>query len=270
MKAESMTDLETVVRAVACSRKYRAVCPDTVARLGAMELAIHGDPGVAIKETKGKLHQIYAAFEGRIDYGRAYHQLEAAYTTRRESQIKSACMELMKLHTSTRERLPILDDFFEDIFRLTGRPKTLLDLGCGLCPLAVSWMDLPRGARYYAYDIDLNRIRLLNHYFHLAGLPQLAFCHDILSRPPGIGADVAFLLKTSPCLEHQEKSGTLRLLDALLTQYVVVSFAVKSLGGREKGMLAHYEHSFLALVHGRNWAVTKVVFDTELVFIVKK
>jgi len=270
MKAESMTDLQTVVRAVASSRKYRAVCPDTVARLSAMELAIHHDPDVAIKETKGKLHQIYAAFEGGIDYERAYHQLEVAYKTRRESEIKSACMELMKLHNSTRERLPILDDFFEGIFRLTGRPNRLLDLGCGLCPLAIPWMDLPQGAKYYAYDIDLNRIRFLNQYFHLAGLPQLAFCQDILSRPPGAEAHVAFLLKTSPCLEHQEQSGTLRLLDALRTQCIVVSFAVKSLGGREKGMLAHYEHSFLALVSGRNWAVTKVVFDTELVFIVKK
>jgi len=131
-------------------------------------------------------------------------------------------------------------------------------------------MNLHQGARYFAYDIDADRIRFLNRYFQLAGFPQLAIFQDILSHPPDTDADLALLLKTSPCLEHQEKGSTLRLLDSLRTPHIVVSFSVKSLSGREKGMLAHYERSFLSLADGKNWHVTKVVFDTELVFLVRK
>ena len=32
----------------------------------------------------------------------------------------------------------------------------------------------------------------------------------------------------------------------------------------------NYEVSFMELVEGRNWEVKKLLFDTELVFIVKK
>jgi hypothetical protein len=51
---------------------------------------------------------------------------------------------------------------------------------------------------------------------------------------------------------------------------VVVSYAIKSLGGREKGMLDHYRQQFFDLVAGRQWFVEQLVFKTELVFVVKR
>jgi 16S rRNA (guanine(1405)-N(7))-methyltransferase len=262
--------VDEVVSAVASSKKYGAVCPDTIRRIAARELAANpqGSVKTLIKATKRGLHQICGAFEQGPDYASAYRQLEAAYRGGLEPEIRTACRQAMALHSSTRERLPVLDQFYTRIFRVTGWPTSILDLGCGLNPLALPWMGLAPGARYIGLDIDAAGIRFVNDTLQLAGFPPLARCQDLLANPPGEPADVALLFKTSPSLEHQEKGATGRLIETLKTPFVVISFAVKSLGGREKGMAAHYRQQFRALAEARRWPVEELAFDTELVFIV--
>ena len=50
----------------------------------------------------------------------------------------------------------------------------------------------------------------------------------------------------------------------------MVSFAVKSLGGREKGMVEHYQQQFLGWLRDRQWPAEELAFDSELVFIVTR
>jgi 16S rRNA (guanine(1405)-N(7))-methyltransferase len=268
-----MTDdatLEAIVMAVAESRKYRAICPDAICRIARRELASHGRPKIAIKQTRRKLHQVYGAFEGDFDYEAAYRRLAAAYEARSETEIRTVCRDILAQHSSTRERLPILDEFYPAIWAVTGRPSVLLDLGCGLNPLTMPWMGLPPGARYHAFDIDADRVEFLNRYLALAGLEPLAHWQDILCQPPDIPADVALLLKTGPCLDRQEPDGARRVLESLNARFVVVSFAVKSLAGREKGMRTNYEKQFQALAEDHGWPVTRLPFATEMVFVVRK
>jgi 16S rRNA (guanine(1405)-N(7))-methyltransferase len=266
----SKEPLEACVAAVASSKKYRAICADTIRRIAERELANHGNVRAAIKATKRRLHQVYGAFEQDLDHDVVYQRLAAAHATGSSDEIRSACQQVLGLHSSTRERLPVLDRFYDAIFEVTGRPGAFLDLGCGLNPLALPWMGLEPGARYIALDIDADRVRFLNRYLALAGLEPLARCQDILVHPPGDAADLAFLLKMSPSLERQGSGATLGLLEQLGTPFVVVSFAVKSLGGREKGMVNHYERQFLESLEDRDWPVERLVFETELVFVVSK
>jgi len=291
--------LEAIVSAVAGSRKYRAVCPDTIRRIARRELAHHSDAQTALKATKRRLHQVYAAYEEPLDYDAAYVRLAAAcersagfpacvagpYGLENLPHVRAVCRDLLTAHSSTRERLPILDEFYPPIWAVTGRPTVLLDLACGLNPLTIPWMDLPPGACYHAYDIDADRVAFLNRALtHLGlriddcGSPESAIrnpkseihCQDILCQPPDIPADVALLLKTAPCLDRQEPDGARRVLTSLRARFVVVSFAIKSLGGREKGMLAHYEAGFRALADAEGWPVKRLVFATELVFVARK
>jgi 16S rRNA (guanine(1405)-N(7))-methyltransferase len=263
-------DVEQIVANVLASRKYGRVCPDTVRRIAGQEWAKRQALKPAIKATKAKLHQVWAAYETPIDYGRAYDNLHVAYGDRGEEGIRAACRELLGLHASTRERLPHLEDFYARIFAQTGMPHAVLDLACGMHPLAVPWMGLPAGAAYHAYDIDLERTAFLARYLDLAGLTGQAHLHDVICAPPREHADLAFLLKSAPCLEQQHRGSTLALLDALAVSHVVVSYPVKSLGRREKGMLAHYVRAFEQMCAGRPWPVTRLDFQTELVFVVEK
>jgi 16S rRNA (guanine(1405)-N(7))-methyltransferase len=271
-----MAELDRIVAAVASSKKYRSICADTIRRIAERELASRDTVKAAAKATKRRLHQVYGAFEHDYDYEAAYQRLQDAYELGSDDEIKAVCRYVMGQHSSTRERLPILDRFYQDIFEITGRPSLLLDLGCGLNPLALPWMDTvaPQGSgqipgiRYVPLDIDTDRVRFLNRYLALAGLEPLARCQDILSHPPKDAADVALLLKMSPTLERQESGATLGLIEQLKAPYVVVSFAVKSLGGREKGMVEHYQQQFLGWLRDRQWPAEKLAFDSELVCIV--
>jgi 16S rRNA (guanine(1405)-N(7))-methyltransferase len=273
-----MAELDRIVATVATSKKYRSICADTIRRIAERELASRGTVKAAAKATKRRLHQVYGAFEHDFDHEAAYQRLRNAYELGSDEEIKAACRHLMGQHSSTRERLPILDRFYRELFAITGRPSLLLDLGCGLNPLALPWMDMvaPQGSgqipgiRYVPLDIDTDRVRFLNRYLALAGLQPLARCQDILSHPPEDAADVALLLKMSPTLERQETGATLGLIEQLTAPYVVVSFAVKSLGGREKGMVEHYQQQFLGWLRERQWPAEKLAFDSELVFIVRR
>jgi 16S rRNA (guanine(1405)-N(7))-methyltransferase len=263
-----MSELEQIVATVTSSKKYRTVCADTVRRIAEREMANHSNQKGAIKATKRRLHQVYGAFEQAVDYDALYRRMEVAYGTGSEHRIKAACRQLLDVHSSTRERLPILDRFYPAIFETTGRPGSILDLGCGLNPVSLPWMGLSAGSRYIALDIDRERIRFLNRFLCLAELDPLARCQDILVQPPDDAADVALLLKMSPSLERLEPGATLDLIEQLRAPYVVVSFAVKSLGGREKGMVEHYQEQFLGWLHRRHWSAEKLVFESELVFVV--
>jgi 16S rRNA (guanine(1405)-N(7))-methyltransferase len=266
-----MSDLDAVVAAVARSKKYRTVCEDTIRRIGERELARRGGVRAATKATKRQLHQVYGAFEEAINYVDVYQRLAAAYGAGSQVEVKAGCRWALSLHSSTRERLPILDQFYEGVFSVTGEPASVLDLGCGLNPLALPWMALGTNARYVALDIDAERVRFLNRYLALAGLEPAARYQDLLARPPEDAVDVALLLKMSPSLERQEPGATLRLLAQLSSPWIVVSFAVKSLGGREKGMLDHYGQRFPQSIREAfpegTWRITELGFETELVFV---
>jgi 16S rRNA (guanine(1405)-N(7))-methyltransferase len=263
-----MSDLEAVVAAVARSKKYRDVCPDTVRRIAARELAQRQSAKAAAKATKRRLHQVYGAFEEGVDREALYRQLEAAYHSGSAVEIEAACREGLAAHSSTRERLPVVDAFYDALWQVTGRPGTLLDVGCGLNPLALPWMGLAADARYHALDIDCRRIEFLNRFLALAGLAPLARCHDVLVEPAKEAADVALLLKTSPSLERQEAGATPRLVEQIRASHVVVSFAVQSLGGREKGMAAHYQRQFEGWAEAGEWEVERLGFESELVFVI--
>jgi len=282
-----MVDLDAVVSAVAASKKYRALCEDTIRRVAEHELAAMpglapslrsgqapgsspkgGSVKAAIKATRRRLHQVYGAFGQGFDGEAIYRRLEAAYQSGSAAEIQTTCRQVLELHQSTRERLPAIDRFYPAIWAVTGKPHTILDLGCGLNPLALPWMGLEEGARIIALDVDRERIDWLNRYLALAGREPLARCQDVLAHPPGDAADVALLLKMGPTLERQDPGSTGRLIDLLHSPYVVVSFAVKSLGGREKGMAENYQRQFVELAASRGWPAAEMRFQSELVFVV--
>ena len=269
-----------IVDAVGASAKYGTVCRSTVERIAVEEWGKGRSVKQAIKATKSRLHQAYSAYESRIDYDRVYGSLEAAYAADTPEGIRAACRRILNLHASSRERLPILDRFYADVFAHTGTPRSLLDLACGLNPLSLPWMGLSHppsgdpldeeGVVYRAYDIDTARVAFLNRYLCLAGVQADARAQDVICAPPVERADVALLLKSSACLERQKKGATLALLDALDVSYAVVTFPIQSLGRREKGMSAHYAQTFAEMLAPRSWPVTRLDFATEQVFVVDK
>jgi 16S rRNA (guanine(1405)-N(7))-methyltransferase len=255
--------LEKLVQAVQESRKYRHVSPALVRAVGARELAVRSRLKEAVKGTKNKLHQVGGAyFEAAIDYERALADLEMT------TLLPDTLRQIMALHSSTRERLPILDQFYTTV--LAGLPPiySLHDLACGLNPLARPWLPLPETAVYHASDIYADMVEFLNRMMVHLGWSGQATVRDLLTDPPTEPVDLALLLKAVPCLDQLDREVVPRLLDSLPAKYWLISFPVHSLGGRSKGMVETYEGRFVELMNGRTWTYQRLHFETELAFLV--
>lgn len=263
------SELDNLAAAIQATPKYRHLTPDLIRRLGERELAVRGSFKAAVKATKNKLHQVAGAYqESKINYDRALQQLQE--TASDAAAFRYTCTQLLRLHTSTAERLPILDEFYRTALADLPPIRKVLDLACGLNPLTIPWMPLAPDTEYVAYDVYTDMMAFLQEFMSLAGVRGRAEPRDLLAHPPTEPADLVLLLKTLPCLEQTDKHAAAILLDALQAPYLLVSFPAQSLGGREKGMVSHYTDHFLTLMHERAWNVTPFSFTTEIAFLVKR
>ena len=266
-----MDELDKLVQAVLRSPKHKNVCADAIRNIGSRELAKRRSWKEALKATKNKLHQVGGAyFGGTIPYAQLLDGLRVAADAEGEAGFRRVCVRAMRHHSSTRERLGILDSFYAQILADLSPVRTVLDIACGLNPLAIPWMPLGEDVQYYAYDMYTDMVGFLNEFFALAKVQGEAQARDVIHSPPMRRADLALILKSLPCIAQLDRSASVRLLEALNVDHLLISFPLHSLGGREKGMLENYEQRFWEWVAGRPWAVQRFVFATELAFLVRK
>src|SRR6266568_1774882 len=178
-------------------------------------------------------------------------------------------VKIMSYHASTRERLPILSQFYTTILADLPPIHRVLDVACGFNPLALPWMPLTDPVEYYMCDIYGNMINFLNKFMTLMHVQGCGMVCDVIHSCPSEKVDVAFILKTIPCLEQIDKLVGFRLLHAINADYMVISFPVHSLGGRSKGMMTNYEAKFYTMVENTTWSVRQFEFSTELAFLGK-
>jgi 16S rRNA (guanine(1405)-N(7))-methyltransferase len=270
MPANVEDDLARLVAAVAASSSYKTVCAELVLNIGRSELQKRRNLKDAIKATKNKLHQVAGAYlAGDMRFGRWLAELDTA-TRSGDVVLRDACRRIMAMHASTRERLPILDTFYATTLAACAPVHSVLDLACGFNPLAIPWMPLVPGASYVACDVFTDMMVFIGQCLPLLHVGGQSVCCDILTSIPGQPVDVALLLKALPCLEQMDKAAGLRLLDTVNARYMLVSFPVTSLGGRDKGMSENYEARLREMIAQRDWSVQRFAFATELAFLITK
>ncbi|KKP31574.1 MAG: hypothetical protein A2312_03515 [Candidatus Staskawiczbacteria bacterium RIFOXYB2_FULL_32_9] len=277
-----------IVEKIESSKKYKAIYIKTIVRVVANCILRFGDPTSLKlrearkieKEAKNLLHQIWGAFyETRPDFNKILGKIEQDIKS--ETEVKEIILSILKLQSSVEERIPILEEFYKKIFEITGIPNSIIDHACALNPLTISWMNLPGTTTYKAYDIDKDEIEFLKSVFRLLNNNYYSTTRsrvgevikfelgDLLVNEFEY-ADVVFMLKLLPCLEHQKKNCSLEILKKQKCKFLVVSFPIKSIGGKEKGMCEFYRNSFKNMVSSEEWEIKELVFDTELVYIIKK
>lgn len=267
--------LQQLLEAISASAKYRHIDAEFIRSLGAIELEKRRNLKEAIKATKNKLHQVGAAYqENTPHYARWLEALGMASRTGDLAHLQTTCREIMKSHASTRERLPFLPCFHSEILKEIAPVHSVLDVACGLNPLAIPWMPLAPDARYYACDIYQDMIDFLNECFPLLHVDGEATVCDVIRQCPAHKVDVAFILKTIPVLEQVDKNAGRRLLESIHADHLVISFPAASLGGRRGGkgrnMETNYEAHLYELVAGQPWSVQRYSYDSELVFVLHR
>ena len=259
--------LQKVIAEVCKNASYARIDADLVRKVAAQELEKRKSVKEAVKAARSKLHQV-----GTVYLDTALLKPASGDDNGQSMDIasqKSWCLPLLEQHVSTKERLPFLDEFYETVFAALPPVHQVLDLACGLNPLCRPWMPLASEVPYVGWDIFSDVIQTINHFFFRFGYAGQAEMHDLTGYMPQEKADVIFLFKTLPCLEQLQKGFGQRLLQTLQANVMVVSFPARSLGGRNRGMVDHYDTYLQGILDERMWQVDSLSFPNETVYILK-
>ncbi len=251
-----------IVERVRRSARYRDVDAALVGRLAAEELPRSRNADDAVKRVKRRLHQAVGAFRGAAPAGGAWPSDLA------DPGLRAACLEAMRTHASTRERIGNVERFYPGIWEHTGVPRSILDLGCGLNPLTLPWMAVG-DAHYAAIDVDQRPLGIVREFLAAVGQPREVGAADLVTTIPERSADLALLLKLVTTLDRQDPDAAARLLSGLRVRHAVVSFTTRSLGGRGRGMERTYRERLGRLVNdaGRVSGMAEASVPGELVFV---
>jgi 16S rRNA (guanine(1405)-N(7))-methyltransferase len=270
MVGDAEETVEAIVRRVRATRKYGRVAEELVRRVARAEVGSHPRERDALQATQRRLHQVCGAYlPGRVRYDQWLARLRAARETSDDAYRETA-RAMMALHASTRERLPILHRFYREALEGLSPPRSVVDVACGLGPLAAPWMPLAPGATYHAYDAYEDLAEFMAGCLALMGLQGHAEARDVLARPPDEPADLALVLKFLPNAEQLETGAGLRLLERLRAQHLLVSFPARTLGGRDVGMVETYTAQLEEELVARQWSWHKVAFEEEPAYLISR
>ncbi len=253
-----------IVDSILRSGKYSSVYQGTITRIAHVMAERYGKEKEIEKNVKRKLHQMYGAYFGDGVKGLG----EKGWSAERIQFI-------LRSHVSTAERMGFYQEFYDRIFAELGPEEKkfkIYDAACGYNPFSAGIFK-DRIDHYRCSDIDVVLNDALNGFFAASGLENFkSENRDLLSEPFEAGEyDAVFLFKTLSCIERQEKGSAKKILDqALNAAFAVVSFPLKSIGGKEKGMEENYTGFLDGITGGEVTGKTTLNFPNEIVFILKR
>lgn len=262
--------LDQLVDAVRSSSKYQTISPDLIQKIGRDELSKRKNLKQAVKATKNILHQVAGAFlNSRPDYDNWLEKIRQANGN--PEKTKAIASQIMAHHVSTYERIDLLDEIEETIFADLPEIHSVMDIACGLNPLAAPWMRLAPEAHYFAYDIYQNMMDFLQNVLTTWGFRGEGIVCDVTGNLPAQKVDLALALKSIPCLQNLDKSIGTRMIENVNCRYFLISFPSQSLSGVRKGMDEHYETVFSKIMTNHpDWKIQTYQFSTEQFFLIDK
>jgi len=271
MTKNSAQEMARLTAFVQKKKKYEQIDPGLIREIVQQEASKGRNLKGTQKAILGKLHQVGAAyFEQTPDYPAWIERLTDLPDDLQAPETRAYCIGLMEHHHSTHERQYILEEFFQQTLAAIQPIPSILDLACGLNPLALPWMPIGRDLQYFGCDIFRDMTAFLGTFashFHIQGEFKTCNVFD-LDFPHR--AKVAFLLKTLPCLEQVKKDFAPDLLRRIPAEYILVSYPVSSLSGKSKGMRETYTDHFHALMDEMGWTFESFTFSSEIAFLVEK
>lgn len=257
--------LNLVMNEIKKSKNYSVICDEVVVRICNEEIPKYKKSKDVIKSVKKKLHAINNAFLQND----CHKQATALLQNIDNNGIENTCDSIMRLHSSTNERINDLSTFYSEINAQIGIIESIIDIGCGFNPFSLPWIQTASQLNYFAYDINLTTIDLINQYFKAIQLNSQALPLDIISRTPSQEAHVAFLFKLLPLIEQQKKGLYLDILTNLKVEFIIVTFPIMSLSGKQKGMKDYYSNWFENGIKGKFNIHYKNTTQNELIYIIK-
>jgi len=268
---EEEINFQEMIDSILESRKYRklGLNPNTIEDVIRNEAPKHNSQKHLHKSVRRKLHNIVAPYLGEPNYNALSKELLRIKDPSPDSpEIYGFCRKVLSKHASTAERLAYMREFYARLFEKTGKPRIMLDMACGLHPLAFPWMGLPTSIEYYAYDIVQPRIDFINLFFKTIAIKPIAENRDILVNPPQIHADLGIFFKEAHRMEKRRSGCNREFWSNLNVDLLAVSLPTQDLSGSHSLLDQHRN-----LIHENqlNHAlVDELLFEDEIIFLINK
>lgn len=262
-KQSAPIDLVAVCETVATSSKYSSIAASLISQVARAEVHASRNASDAVKRVKRRLHQLVGAYIDHRPPGFAdIALLKEAQTL---EQRRAVCLSILQKHASTRERLSNLENTYQAIFDGLPHPGDVLDLACGIGPLARPFMPIPVETRFHCFDAHKGLVVFVIEALHRMGYPADGGEWNVFEGAPPISADIALLLKTAPLLMQYDRACVSPILDSIKAPIIVVSFPIASLGGRKRRLGEHSAAAFRALIRHDKFEVRELEVEGEIV-----
>jgi len=235
-------DIKEIISKIKRSKKYQDISEEVIKQ--SIEDYTKGksldffDEDILIKDIKSRLHRAHSSFQSSTKTKKEREKLLTELE--QDPQNLQIIDSLLETNNSTKERLQDYREIYKEIFYITGKPKRILDLGCGLNPLSFYYMDLHNFSEYYAYDINDKDKEFIERFFKIIEINGKSETLD-LSKIENIkkleNADICFMFKLVDVLEENKEGHKYSedLIKILIDKckYLVVSFPTKTISGKK-------------------------------------
>lgn len=262
-------NIDEIMKEILGSKKYSSMDVALVERVCSETIKKYPKKKDVVKAVKNELHVIHESFLLNDCHKIARSEL-SAYNDSNLASDREFSLRMMGLHASTKERIAHVDAIYSYLDSFLSSECAIADIGCGFNPFALSFYS-HLSKSYAAYEINTETVELLNSYFHKIGQHETYHAEtlDAVSSAPKDHADVVFLFKLLPLLQQQKKGRAFELLEELNFTRAVVSFPIKSLSGREKGMEQFYSSFFENGLPERFHILDRKVIGNEMFYVIE-
>jgi 16S rRNA (guanine(1405)-N(7))-methyltransferase len=211
---------------------------------------------ILIKDVRSRLRPIFGIFQMKLN--------------KREAALEQDdFLTILKTHASTKERLQIYPQLYSEIFAITKKPKSILDLGCGMNPFSFPFMNL-KTVKYIASDISDSDLDFINRYFIKHDLPSETQTIDLRKPEESfkLKADICFMFKLLDSVETKGHKLAEEIITNLSCKWIVASFAKKGIKGTP---MNHTYRGWIERMLDRiNLKYWKLDYPDEIFYIIKK
>ncbi len=158
------------------------------------------------------------------------------------------------------ERREFNNGLYEKIFNITGKPRKILDIGCGLNPLYFPYNDI----YYIAVDIDKEALKQVKKHFRKNRIKGKVIYLDINEVDKLKELDKVDLVFVFKILDDIDKKIVKDVIKHVKTKYFITSFATRTISGKRMNKPKRKWFEKMFKIHG------KVRFYNEIFYVIKK
>lgn len=222
MKQENYTKKELLKR-IKEKKELSGLTDSVVEEVLDTCLERHGVSSENLDKTSAKVLLKDVRAELRKHAGRFQKSLKSKEKLLEANNIR----KLLLTHSSTSERI----DFYPKLKKIISslNVSSILDLGCGLNPIALASPNV----KYYASDIKEDELSLIERFFRknkIKGKTFVCNLKKITIRLPK--ADLCLLFKVLDVIDDKSHKLTEQILSEIPCRYFLISFSTRKLSGK--------------------------------------